>query len=71
MPESVTGGSLPAARTAFALLSDGPRGEHDHHLWRGTDPLFQIARKAASPDPEQRHQSVAELADAWQAANGK
>jgi serine/threonine-protein kinase len=55
-------------RTAFVLLSDGPRGEQDRDLWRASDALYRIAQAAASLHPAQRHQSVAELASTWQAA---
>ena len=55
-------------RTAFVLLSRGPRGEEDRNLWRAGDALFQVATTATRPDPADRYQSVAELAGAWQEA---
>jgi serine/threonine protein kinase, bacterial len=57
-------------RTAFVLLSRGPRGEQGRDLWRAGDALFQVATTAARPDPADRYQSVAELIGAWQEAQG-
>jgi serine/threonine-protein kinase len=55
-------------RTAFVLLSRGPRGEQDRNLWRAGDALFQVATTATRPDPADRYQSVADLIGAWQDA---
>ena len=55
-------------RAAFVLLSDGPRGEQARSLWRGSDPLYQVAQTAAQADPARRYQSVAELCHSWQSA---
>jgi serine/threonine-protein kinase len=38
-------------RAAFVLLSDGQRGEQARSLWRGSDPLYQVAQTATRPTP--------------------
>jgi len=55
-------------RTAFVLLSDGPRGEQARSLWRGSHALYQVAQTATQADPGQRYQSVANLCRAWRSA---
>ena len=55
-------------RAAFVLLSDGPRGEQARSLWRGSDPLYQVAQTATHADPARRYRSVADLCRAWQSA---
>lgn len=54
-------------RTAFVLLSAGPRGEEERGLWRADPRLHAVARRAAAPDPWDRIATVAELLTAWRA----
>jgi hypothetical protein len=54
-------------RTAFVLLSLGRKGEQDEDLWRAGPELLAVARRAVQPAPAARYQTVAALAQAWQA----
>lgn len=54
-------------RTAFVLLSAGPRGEEEHGLWRAGPRLHAVARRATAPAPSDRIATVAELLAAWRA----
>jgi len=54
-------------RTAFVLLSAGPRGEEEHELWRADPRLYAVARRATAPAPWDRIATVAKLLAAWRA----
>lgn len=55
-------------RTAFVLLSAGPRGEEESGLWRAGPRLHAVARRATAPAPRDRIATVAELLAAWRAS---
>lgn len=52
-------------RTAFVLLANSSdlRG-----AWKGSEAMWQVAKKATNTDPRLRHQSVQEFVSAWHAA---
>lgn len=55
-------------RTAFVFLSEDLRGDASRELWRAGDPLYAVAHRATSPDPDKRWATVEEFVQAWREA---
>ena len=52
-------------RTAFVLLANSSDSRDD---WKGSEAMWQVAKKATNTDRRLRHQSVQEFVAAWHAA---
>ena len=52
-------------RTAFVLLANNSDSRDD---WKGSDAIWQVAKKATNADKQLRYQSVQEFVSAWHTA---
>ena len=72
-PEEWRRGATIDRRTTVFNLGRGARLLLDagdvEAAWRGTDDQLEVVRRATEPDPARRYASVAELVEAWRAAD--